>query len=418
MLRVMPLGPLLGILFALAFVGGIVWVLVYAVRKGREQVTAPGTAHPELAKLLGTPPDRPLYGKHDVVMGDRTVSIHLVAGGKNTPPMLRVVLPIDIHTVGAKAEQGVYRDTARRRVHGQLAVTFRKERPIDGFGKRIGLNVEHETGDSAFDSEVYIESDAATADLEALLADTASRQAVHQILGLGYLRVELFRGTPAVSAMLQSPSGPNVATIPQLAERLAVIADNLPAFDGSPVGRAVPLRAAIASIVGVLGGFGAFVFAALGATHWRVIAPGAMVECGLLGLAGWLAVSVVAFFLLRGKSDALRTFSVVLFSGLFGLPALGVGTGATLNGKLDTAPPTAHDARITKRYTTTSKNNTTYHLEVESWRPDTTSIEVTVPPPVYGPTNVGGLIRIQTRPGWLGWEWVTAVQPAPPASSP
>ena len=102
MLRVM-LGPLLGILIALAFVGGIVWVLVYAVRKGREQVTAPGTAHPELAKLLGTPPDRPLYGKHDLVMGDRTVSIHLVAGGKNTPPMLRVVLPIDIHTVGAKA---------------------------------------------------------------------------------------------------------------------------------------------------------------------------------------------------------------------------------------------------------------------------------------------------------------------------
>jgi hypothetical protein len=327
-----------------------------------------------------------------------------------------VVLPIDVRTVGAKMEQGVYRDTARRRVRGELAVLFRKEQPRDGFGKRIGLNVEHDTGDSAFDDEVYIESDAARDDLEALLSDTPTRQAVHQILGLGYTNVEMFRGSATLQASALRPTPQNVAGVAQVVERLGVIADNLPAFDGSPVGRAVPLRTAIASIVGMLGGFGAFVFGALGATRWRVVAPGAMVQCGLLGLGGWVAVCAIAFFLVRGKSDALRTFAFIFFGALLGLPAIGVGTGATLNGALDKGEATPHDARITRRYSTTSKNNTTYHLEVESWRPDQDRIEVTVPPPMYGPTNVGGLFRINTKPGWLGWEWIASVQPTP--SSP
>lgn len=404
----MPLNAFIGMLVVLLFFGGMIWLVVRVIRKGREQVAAAGNVNAELAKLVGNA--QGLYQPNQAVIGNRTVSIQLLPGGKNSPPTLRVALPIDVRTVGARVEHGVYRDTARRRVAGQLPVLFRAEKPIDRFGKRIGLNVEHDTGDSAFDSEVYIESDASSADLEALLADTSTRQAVHQILGLGFGSVELFRGAATVQTSVLRPTPQHVASAEQIVERLAVIADNLPAFDAAPVGRATPLRTAIAGIGGMLGGFGAFVFAALAATSWRVIVPGAMLRCGLLGLGGWVLVSAAAFFLLRGKSDALRTFSFVFFSALLGMPALGVGTGATLNGVLDTGAATSHDARVTRRWITTSKNNRTYHIEVESWRPDESRIEVTVSSGQYDQTVDGSPLRITTKPGWLGWEWIARVQ--------
>lgn len=404
----MPLNAFIGMLVATLFVGGIIWLVVRVVRKGREQVATAGGVSAELAKLVGNA--QGLYQPSEAVIGNRTVRIQLLPGGKNSPPTLRVALPIDVRTVGAKVEHGVYRDTARRRVMGKLAVLFRPEKPIDRFGKSLGLNVEHDTGDSAFDGEVYIESDADAADLEALLADTSTRQAVHQILGLGFGSVELFRGASTVQASVIRPTPQHVASAEQIVERLGVIADNLPAFDAAPVGRATPLRTAIAGAVGVLGGFGVFVFAVLAATTWRVIVPGAMVRCGLLGLGGWLVVSALAFVLVRGKSDALRTFSIVFFSALFGMPALGVGTGATLNGVLDAGAATSHDARVTRRWVTTSKNSRTYHLEVESWRPDESRIEVTVSSGQYDQTVDGSPLRITTKPGWLGWEWIARVQ--------
>lgn len=407
-------GAIFGVLLAVLFTGGIVALVIYARRQNKRSFGVAGPVNEQLTQLFGEPTRFGVYGARELQVGQHAAKLVFVPGGKNSPPTLRVILPIEIRTAGAKVEHGAYRDTARRRVKGQLPVLFRKEVPRDRFGKRIGLNLEHHTQDTAFDDEVYIESDASTDDLDALLSDTTTRQAIHQILGMGYTNVELFRGTATVQASVMRPTAEVIARTTEAAQRLALIAENLPAFDGSPVGRAVPLRPAIAATIGMLGGFGAFVFGILAATKFNIIVPGVVLNLVLLGLGIWVPLCVLFFFLLRGKSDALRTFSFVFFSALFALPSLTVGAGATWNGYLDTGVATPHDARITRRWITTSKNNKTYHLEVESWRPDAQRVEVTVSATTYGVVYEGGRIQIDTKPGHLGWEWISGIRAITP----
>ena len=84
----MPLNAFIGMLVVLLFFGGMIWLVVRVVRKGREQVAAAGNVNAELAKLVGNA--QGLYQPNQAVIGNRTVSIQLLPGGKNSPPTLRV----------------------------------------------------------------------------------------------------------------------------------------------------------------------------------------------------------------------------------------------------------------------------------------------------------------------------------------
>ena len=395
-------------IFVAVVVGGIIWFVMWIVGLTKKKAPqTPGGLYQDLGRALGVANPSAMYVPQEIVIGERRVKVQLFGGGKNSPPMLRVMLPIDppVSGAGAKREQGVYRDTAKRRVTGQLPVLFRKEKSIDGFGKRIGLNVEHQTGDAAFDAEVYIESDATSADLEALLSDTSTRQAVHQLLGEGLISVELFRGASEVRFTLQRPSVDVAKSLPRLVDRLGTIADNLPSFERSPVGRAAPLRTSLAVVGGMAGAMGALVFGVTSSLRWEIITANAILKCVGGGLVAWVALSVVAFVTMRGKSDALRAFGFVFFGGLVAYPAIGAGLGSMLNATLDEGAAVVHVAPIARRYTTTSKNNTTYHVVLTSWRPDRDGIEVVVSRDTYMHAE-GASLRITTRPGRFGWEWI------------
>ena len=54
-------------------------------------------------------------------------------------------------------------------------VVVRQEHALDRLGKRLGIDREVQTGDAAFDAAVYIESDAADADVLRLFADARVR---------------------------------------------------------------------------------------------------------------------------------------------------------------------------------------------------------------------------------------------------
>jgi len=345
------------ILVSTAFLAGIVWLIVRANRKVRAQAGAAGQMLTEISTLLAPQGKSGGYGTHTLRFAERDFAFSASPASRNSPALVRLSLPLDVRFAGAKAQHGAYRDTARRRVAGKLGASLRKETNIDRFGKTLRLNAEHDTQDAEFDRAVYIESDASHEDLDALLSDATTRTAVQQILGLGFTRIELFRGQASVQAVVVGPTPESIPKIPLVAERLAQIADNLPAFDNNPVGGTVALRTTLAAGLGILGAFASFVFAAVAAGSYQIIAPGAYGICVAIGLALWLVTSAVSFAVFRGKSDALRAFAFVFFSQLGGMPALAIGTAATLNAKLDTSPEMHHDAPIVRRWVTTSKNS-------------------------------------------------------------
>lgn len=396
-------------LIMLGVVGGLIAFIRWVVKQSKKSVVS-GPLNDELTKLFGEPSKWGIYGAREILHGGIKGSVVLVPGGKNSPPTLRLDLPIEVRVAGAKIEHGAYRETARRRVFGKLPILFRKETSTDRFGKRIGLNVETETGDAVFDDEVYVETDARRDDVEALLSDATTRQAILQLLRMGVTSVEMFRGASSLRAQAVRPTAEVVRSTPKIVELLGVIADNLPAFESSPAGRSGPLGPAIVAVASMLGAFLAFVFGMLAGSKFQILQPGAVLSCVGVGLGVWVAACVLTFVLVRGRSDALRTFAFVFFSGVFAFPSATVGVAATANALLDQSKVTSHEVRIRRRWITTSKNNKTYHLEVESWRKDQETFEVTVPANLYGAVYESGHLRVDTGEGRFGWEWIVRVQ--------
>jgi hypothetical protein len=403
------------IVLVVSILGLLVWLGLRTARAAKKQVAAAQSLGAELAAVLGNPGKAPAYGETERRFGDRAFRLRYSAGGKNTPASLRLTLPIEPHVTGSRGERGAYRETGRRRVAGKLSVLLRRETSLDRFGKRIGLNREHQTGDQAFDRDIYIESDASTEDLATLLEDGATRAAVQQILGAGFQSVALFAGASSLEAALSPITSASLAQMESVAGKLAQIADNLPGFDRDPVGRDASVRTAIAILAGIVSAFAFVIFAALAIGQHPLVHDGPIGKCFAIGLAGWLLVCAATFFVVRGKSDALRAFLSVFFTQVFAVPALVVGLGAGLNGWLDDGAPTVHEARVLAQWITTSKNNKTYHVRVASFHPDDPrDVELTVSSGIFMRVPVGRDVLVTTRPGWLGWEWITSVKEPPP----
>lgn len=80
------------------------------------------------------------------------------------------------------------------------------------------------------------------------------------------------------------------------------------------------------------------------------------------------------------------------------------------NGLLDVSPPVAHPTCVLRKYTTRSKNSTSYHLEIQSWRAGEPFIHLRVSSNLYNRASPGSPITLTTRAGYWHWEWIHSYQ--------
>jgi hypothetical protein len=287
------------------------------------------------------------------------------------------------------------------------AMRLRRENSTDRAGKRIGLNRELETGDSVFDQNVYTESNADDKNVLRTLSSEGVRKGALFILERGgFQHIDL--GKKGVVAEYSGSSNTSVFDQQQFDESLgalAMIAAGLPHFaeweTNTPwwtMGKFVM----IGSIVALVGGL---IFTAISAANYRPLDWSPWLWGWALGAVAWVFWIPICGRLVRGRSDSMRNFliSVILF--VFGLPIIGGGAFVFANGFFDSSPPVPHVTRVTRQWTSRSKNSTNYHTEVQGWRPGDVGIHFGGSG-FYHSKKQGSPVTVISKAGAFGYEWI------------
>jgi hypothetical protein len=370
---------------------GAVFVLGLIVNPGYySQIRGTSSAFGAFVASIGATPSA--QGA-TLVRGRRRYDLSFSPAYKGTPEKLTVRLSLDPPGVSAKP---VISGVARVLVRGQTGT--------DRLGLRLGLNRAVTTGDPAFDAGVYLESSDPVPELQALFAQPVVRGALQRVLALGFTSVTIDAFGPSLTLLATNPAAGLYQRFPHAAYELEAMAEALPAIAPrtAPTGSwwqgATPVVAFVATaILGASGAGMAQTHPTIDGTPWEV--------GGIIGLSAAVVGMAVTWLMVRGTWHGLRTFVAVSATLLIGLQGLCGGGAHLLDVELDDAKVTVHPTTVARTWVTRSKNGSTNHVSIRSWRRDETEIELpyTMTRASWQP---GDKVKVGSRPGAFGWEWI------------
>jgi hypothetical protein len=110
---------------------------------------------------------------------------------------------------------------------------------------------------------------------------------------------------------------------------------------------------------------------------------------------------------LKGRSSSHREFLIVVLLSLPGFLLAGAGGKIFTNGWLDTSTEVVRETIVAHSWISTSDDDTSYHVEVRSWREGRTVEHLRVSEFFYRQLPRGeARMSITTRSGKWGWEWI------------
>jgi len=290
-----------------------------------------------------------------------------------------------------------------------------REKAFDRFSKNLGIAREIQTGDPDFDREFYISS----SDEEfarGFFSDAQRRQAVRDVFRLGFTEIKLDKkGMEAVLTPFPLREDIDPSFLPAAAQLLIRLAQDPsvsyvpPAYIEDPSWKTRRIAAfAIPSLL-LVAGTASWIW---GGAEFTPLDPEDVFLDSLkyslpgLGIFLWWAVRALV-----GRSTSHKELLVVLVLSLAGFLVAGGGAETLANGILDTSPHSGHEARVLQKYVTRSKNSTTYHVQVESWRSPTQPETISIRSSDYGRIQPGRTtVLAVTKPGRLGFEWLVAYE--------
>ncbi|MDJ0869340.1 MAG: hypothetical protein QNK03_24765 [Myxococcota bacterium] len=294
-------------------------------------------------------------------------------------------------------------------------------RPENGFDrvfKRLGIAVEIQTGDREFDAATYVSTDEVPF-TQRFLAASEKRRAVLELIERGFREISHDgRTMQAKCAPFALEPGSNRPVIEDAVRRLASLCEAMPedTYEGRLGGTSAwkwrrRFALGVASASAVIG-IGLMLW---GSHAYPPLDAGDLLRLSLRysvpALLGFLVLSVV---LLKGRSSSHRDLALVLLASSVGAIVGGFGGFAVANGSLDRGAATSHDAAVLARRKTSGRSESHY-VTVASWRADRDREELDVSRRLYEAAGAeGARLRVTTRPGQLGFEWIEALAVLPP----
>jgi hypothetical protein len=289
-----------------------------------------------------------------------------------------------------------------------------RETRWDVFFKRVGISAEIQTGDAAFDRDFYIRTDS-IAFTEHFFRSAEKRRSVSRLFALNYKELT---HDGASLAVRMSPFRPathrDKLALESVVRDLALLAESPPQdyFEALVIGtpawklrRAGVFAVAIAS--GVMGFallmWGERSFTPLDGTHLLT----SSLEYSLPALLVFVISSIV---LLKGRSSSHTELLTSWAIALIGFPLFGIGATLTVNGFLDPGDPTIHVAEILDKHVSGSGRSVSRRVYVRSWREGRDRERLEVGSDAYARAKVGSAMRITTKTGRLGFEWIADYQ--------
>ena len=298
-------------------------------------------------------------------------------------------------------------------------IVLRRETGIDRFGKRLRLNREVQTGDQEFDAKVYIESDERDRVIQQVLASPAVKQAALAILDSGLLTLSM--GPAGASARLNRAGAKSVyqvdaAAVRRAVEKLAALAQVLPAVDGAEIrkpGRARGDLMVLISLVGFIVAAVGYYALPLGLTDYASPAlPSDQDRVFGGSFVAWLLLIPATWLWVRGHSRSLRNFLTIVLTSIYPMLTLVPEAAFAANAAFDPGPETVVQAMVAKRNSYRTKKARRY-LTVTSWHKDAERIALQVSKGTWQRFNEGDPVQLRLRPGTFGWEWVAAFEQKP-----
>ncbi len=281
-----------------------------------------------------------------------------------------------------------------------------REGRAERLSKRIGLSAEIQTGDPAFDADLYIETEADEFTRTLLMRDDA-RQAVRDVFQLGFTAVHQDgRRLQAVWSPFKLRDDMDPALITGAVAPLATLASRMPAMPPparparTPIAKAVVAAAVVMAIAALV--------LWLVADRFRPLDGGAVLRDSLRysipALVVWLAF---AFVQLRGRSTAHKELVLVVCLSAFAFGLGGDALEVAFNGWADLGSPTSHDTEVIRTYRRGGRT-TTYHVVVTSWRRPRQAENLVVSSGLYRAARPHQHVTVVTKPGRLGFEWIVS----------
>ena len=314
---------------------------------------------------------------------------------------------------GSKNRKSYFKISIDTDSNGEFRV--HQELKFDRLFKYLGITAEIQTGDSDFDRRYYLETDS-VAFTRACFDAADTREYVRKLFDLG------ITGLTCAGEKLEAEISPFTFTekidrdlVESVVAELILLRDGLPDDSFEPVLAGTPAwkvkrnaiyTVSVASVV--LGGVLLF----LGLKFYQPLDIGDAFFFSLrYSLAALVLFCLFAVHWLKGRSSSHRELLTNLLFALFGFPLAGFALVIVLNGYLDTAAITTHEAVVIGKHISHSDKSTSYYLRVKSWRAGHQREEIKISSKLYWQAREGKtMISIATRPGYLQFEWLVSVQ--------
>jgi hypothetical protein len=304
------------------------------------------------------------------------------------------------------------------RVNGRPRLGLWFEGRSERLGKRLGMNLEAQTGDEDFDRRVYIHSHAPIPIVEKTMASPESRAAVLGILDAGWSKL-VIDGRGGRLGVRKSAKvgreGTFFADLDLAIGNMVRLARSLPRFDGDKY-----WRTRVVDVAAPIAGFATLVSGALlavwGAHDYPLEDSTHAFEAAGYGLALWPVVALLVFLLARRGAEGLGTWATCMFSMLIGLPLLGAGTMLIANGRYDHGAEVVHTVEIVGKDARRGSKKTRYYVQTRDYRtpPLQEKVEMQVDRDIFDSAHVGGGMHLVFKPGRLGYRWLHSFEVVPP----
>lgn len=299
---------------------------------------------------------------------------------------------------------------------GPLHMQFAREKGWDSFCKKLGLAVEQQTGDAAFDRDCYITCDQPALG-EMLHRTPAARAAVQKLFQDDAARI--FTDGRNLWAEFPTDSSDPDAALASLYAIRAGLQSIDPASQRSRIDAFFWKALAVESLVWSIACYGIPGFIeftwhrnTLYLDSWPIFRTG-LIYASIL-FAGLFGVVVL---LLRGSSRGPHIIAESFFVLLVGVPLSTVQVLSDININLDRSPPQIITPEVRGKYvhTTHGRHGTSYYYHL-SLRPESDGLlrEVTdleVEYPVYRAVQTpNGRVCVLVHPGAAGFAWIEDIR--------
>ncbi|KJR43455.1 hypothetical protein MCHI_000647 [Candidatus Magnetoovum chiemensis] len=325
----------------------------------------------------------------------RTFQCRYIPPAKNTPPRLAISLN------SASAAN----------------LIIRKEGKFDNISKKLGIVKELQTGDSEFDSKLFIETmDKNFASL--LLSDKLKRQNIK--IGFDAYNVEkisILTNKTETTIAGRKPNNIKPSEITDLLTLLSSLISSEPytrMVERSFLHRAstsnLMLLALIPSFISTamsvflfIAGFvnykpldGDIVFGAI-----KFSLPLTVITAGVIVFA--------LFKYVRERYDAHKVILTCAILYFLCFASTGIGYFIFTNGYFDKSKAETHEV-IVKDKTITRGKNSAYYLHFMRWDIEGSFKRISVSNDFYSSVNIGEMVAITTKNGYRGYEWIVKIE--------